>query len=144
MENTACQLEIERSEDRNVATRRRFVESIVLASHIGLRKQFQHMEIIKLYQHLQTAEDAWNRTKEKLKLVKNQERQLTLENTNLGSQRDLQSISASYKLQILEGQAGLIRNLPMLNDFKTTQDHMESVERKNKRSRKFLGFWFSP
>ena len=84
MENTACQLEIERSEDRNVATRRRFVESIVLASHIGLRKQFQHMEIIKLYQQLQHAEDAWNQTKERLKCVKNQERHLTIENTSLG------------------------------------------------------------
>lgn len=85
MENTACQLEIERSEDRNVVTRRRFVESIVLASHIGLRKQFQHMEIIKLYQQLQHAEDAWNNTKERLRSVKSQERELTLENTSLGA-----------------------------------------------------------
>ena len=114
------QLEIERSDDRNTKTRRNLLENIVLASHIGLRKQFKEMEIIKLYQQLQYVETSLVNTKKRLTETKSEENLLKLQKDKL------------------EGQTGLMNNIPMLRDYKMTEEHLKALFEKNEKVKKLL------
>ena len=116
------------------------MENIVVTSHTRLKKHFLNVEIDKLVEKFQLANTKF----------------LQLKN-NLDSQKALyyQQISEKHCLGIylikeekchlfksLEGQAGMLTNIPMLRDFKQTEEEVENHARFNKKMTFKLRNWW--
>ena len=43
---------------------------------------------------------------------------------------------------VLESKAGLLKNIPLLRDFKISQSLLEAEENQNEKIKKKLGFWW--
>ena len=50
----------------------------------------------------------------------------------------------AYQFHFQESQAGMLTNLPMLRDFKQTEEDVECYERANEKMKRRLGNWWAP
>ena len=124
MENALCFAELEKVSDKDVKTKYRISESIVMMSHIHMKLHFLNMGANMLEAQKSILKATEDERKAELKKAKCDAEKLYKERANL------------------ENRALLVANLKLLRDYKQTSDQLEINIQNNKKLKKILGHWW--
>ena len=122
-------------------TRRRLVENIVITSHTRLKKHFLSVEIHKLMERFRLANTKFLQLKENVDNQKALYYQQLSEKQCLGIWFEVKCFFFN-PLIFVEGQAGILTNIPMLRDFKHTEEEVASHLRTNEKMKIRLRNWW--
>ena len=122
------------------------MENIVITSHTSLKKHFLNVEIDKLVEKFRHANIKFIQLKENFDSKKALYHQQLSEKYCLGIHTSLAInnflMLIVFQFYYLEGQAGLLTNLPMLRDFKQTEEDVKCYERSNAKMKRRLRNWW--
>ncbi len=116
------------------------MENIVVTSHTRLKKHFLNVEIDKLLEKFRLANTKYLQLKENFDSQKALYYQQFSERQCLGI-RQAEKFCFSV-LFFAEGKAGMLTNMPMLRDFKKTEEEMKNYAKANENMKIKLRNWW--